>query len=130
MRDGTQLSSSRPGRRSRTLSPEEIARLQALRKMQRDWSWPQLKTAMGTPQNPCPFKLDTLLRAANHQPISEKNHHWLVEWLNAHLPAHPLPQDRKMRAAADDTLEDGETPETASPDETEGQAEKTNRGSR
>jgi hypothetical protein len=92
--------------------------------MQRDWSWPKLKAAMGTPQDPCPFKLDTLLRAADGYPISEKNHDWLVRWLDAHLPAQPLPQDGKMRAAADDTQETEETPEIAP------QSEKTNRGSR
>jgi len=72
------------------------------------------------------FGLGTLLRAAAGGAISEKNHHFIVEWLDSHMPAQPLPQDGKSRAAADDTQESEETPEIA-PQE---QIDKTHRGSR
>jgi hypothetical protein len=114
-------STLRRGKRSRGLTIDQIARLEQLRRNQQGWSWPQLKLAMG---KDCPFKLKTLLRAADGGVISEKNHDWLAKWLDTHMPAQPLPQDGKMRAAADDSQENGETPEIAP------QQEKTNRGSR
>jgi hypothetical protein len=111
------------GRRSRSLTEEQRGRLEKFRREQRNWSWPMVLTAMGSwPERP--FRLQTLLRAAAGGAVSEKNHHFIVRWLDAHLPGQPLPQDHKMRAAADDSLETEETPQNAPQDET------TKRGSR
>jgi hypothetical protein len=120
-----QVAQTARGRRSRRLTEAQRERLEKFRRDQRSWSWPMVLLSMG-PRPDRPFGLGTLLRAAAGGAISEKNHHFLVRWLDAAMPAQPLPQDGKSRAAADNTQESEETPEIA-PQE---QIDKTRRGSR
>jgi len=84
-----------PGRQSKTLRPDEIARLTALRIAQR-LSFPQLKLAMDAP-----FRWQTLKRALEGEPVWELNHKFLVEWIDAHCPKKTAPEDGKAAAAGE-----------------------------
>jgi len=83
------------GRQSKTLQPDQIARLTALRIAQR-LSFPQLKLAMDAP-----FRWQTLKRALEGEPVWELNHKFLVEWIDAHCPQKPAPSDGKTAAAGE-----------------------------
>ena len=83
------------GRQSKTLQPDQIARLTALRIAQR-LSFPQLKLTMDAP-----FRWQTLKRALEGEPVWELNHKFLVEWIDAHCPQKPAPADGKTAAAGE-----------------------------
>ena len=83
------------GRQSKTLQPEQIARLTALRIAQR-LSFPQLKLAMDAP-----FRWQTLKRALEGEPVWELNHKFLVEWIDAHCPQKPTSVDGKAAGAGE-----------------------------
>lgn len=84
-----------PGRPSKALSPDQIARLRAYQRAKR-YSLAQLNRAMASS-----FRWQTLARAIRREPIWEFNHEEITAWLDKFVPASALPRDYKMDSAGD-----------------------------
>ena len=87
--------------------PQQIERLRRFVAAER-LSIPQLKLAMEAP-----FKWAVLQRALRGEPIWILNHHFIVEWLDAHFPdveeaKGPAQVDGKSAAAGELVSRDGD----------------------
>jgi hypothetical protein len=85
----------------RALSRDQIRRLDAYR-VARHLDTPQLNLAMNAP-----FSWLTLFRALHGKPVRQRNHHFIVEWIERFLP-EKLVREGKTAAANDQQAQERE----------------------
>lgn len=78
------------GRRCRTLSSSQIARLEHFRREgdvehPNGFTYPQLKLSMNGS-----FKLDVLMRGMGGKPIWERYYAYIAEWVDRYIPERPI----------------------------------------
>src|SRR6266404_5780987 len=98
------------GRQTRTLRPDQIARLEKFRRSAHDgaqhgYSLPQLRLAMGAS-----FGWRTLQTALKGLPVWDLSYFYIVQWIERFIPEDAPPQDGKS-AAAGEKLEEGDAEE-------------------
>lgn len=89
----------------RVLSPNQIYRLDQYRRA-RNLDHPQLNLAMNAP-----FGWATLFRALHGKPVRQRNHEFIVKWIEQFLPQHEV-RDGKA-AAAGEGRSDEDVPQEA-----------------
>jgi hypothetical protein len=89
------------GKQTRTLRPDQIARLAAFKKAAHPehgaphgYSYPQLRMAMAAS-----FRWETLKKALGGLPVWDLHHNYIVGWIERYLPAPAAPIDGKSLAA-------------------------------
>jgi hypothetical protein len=90
------------GRRCRTLTANQIARLEKFRRAgdpnhRSGFSYPQLKLSMNGI-----FTLDTLMRALAGKPIWERYHAYIAEWLDRYAPEAPVIDGKALASGEKD----------------------------
>lgn len=88
------------GRRCRTLTASQIARLERFRRRgdidhPNGFTYPQLKLSMNGN-----FKLDVLLRGMAGKPVWERYYAYIAEWLDRFMPERPI-MGRKAAASGE-----------------------------
>ena len=94
------------GRQTKTLRPDQIARLEKFRRTPHEgapggYSLPQLKLAMAGP-----FTWETLSKALQGRPVWDLTASWIGQWIERYLPAPPAEPDGKAAAAGDEVKAD------------------------
>jgi len=101
------------GRQTRTLRPDQIARLEDFRKASHEgaphgYSLPQLRLAMGAS-----FGWRTLQTALLGRPVWDLSYSYITQWIERYIPADAPVQDGKS-AAAGEKPEEGDAEEAPS----------------
>jgi len=96
------------GRQTRTLRPDQIARLAAFKKAPHPehgaphgYSFPQLRLAMAIG---CSW--ETVQKALQGLPVWEQHHLYIAQWIERYLPAPPAPIDGKAAASGERSSEE------------------------